>query len=100
MRSFSRFGLRLCVGVVACGMAFAQAPTKTGKTTTSASHVSDTDIAAAQKSGKVWVNTETKVYHKSGKYYGKTKKGKFMNEDEAKKAGYHEAKEPSTGKKS
>jgi hypothetical protein len=55
-------------------------------------NASSADIAAAQSSGKVWVNTETKVYHKSGRWYGKTKQGKFMTEDEAKQAGYHQAK--------
>jgi len=39
----------------------------------------------------VWVNTESGVYHKSGRWYGKTKKGKFMTEADAKAAGYHEA---------
>jgi hypothetical protein len=38
------------------------------------------------------VNTDSKVYHKSGQWYGKTKKGQFMTEDEAKKAGYTAAK--------
>jgi len=43
--------------------------------------------------GMVWVNLSTKVYHKEGdRYYGKTKNGKFMTEDEAIKAGYREAK--------
>jgi hypothetical protein len=51
-------------------------------------NASDSDIAAAKASGKVWVNTESKVYHKSGRWYGKTKSGKFMTEDEAKAAGY------------
>jgi hypothetical protein len=46
------------------------------------------EIAAAQASGKVWVNTESGVYHKSGRWYGKTKAGKFMTESEAKAAGY------------
>jgi hypothetical protein len=49
------------------------------------------EIAAAQSSGKVWVNTESGVYHKSGRWYGKTKQGKFMTEAEAKSAGYKAA---------
>jgi len=46
----------------------------------------------------VWVNTTTKVYHKDGEFYGKTKKGKFMAEDEAKKAGFRAAQEPTAKK--
>ncbi len=43
--------------------------------------------------GMVWVNLSTKVYHKEGDpYYGNTKNGKFMNEADAIKAGYHLAK--------
>jgi hypothetical protein len=55
-------------------------------------NASASDIVAAKLSGKVWVNTDTGVYHKGGRWYGKTKQGKFMSEDDAKKAGYHEAK--------
>lgn len=66
-----------------------KSPKKATETNTTASA---SDIAAAQGAGKVWVNTETGVYHKSGRWYGKTKQGKFMSEDEAKKAGYHAAK--------
>src|SRR5579885_1258198 len=49
-------------------------------------------IDAAKAEGKVWVNTDSGVYHKSGQYYGHTKSGKFMTEEDAKKAGYHAAK--------
>jgi DNA uptake protein ComE-like DNA-binding protein len=50
--------------------------------------------------GMVWVNTSTKVYHKEGdRYYGKTKQGKFMTEEDAIKAGYRAAKEPAAKKK-
>jgi hypothetical protein len=50
------------------------------------------DIANAKASGMVWVNTESKVYHTGGKYYGNTKHGKFMSAADAQKAGYKEAK--------
>ena len=55
--------------------------------------VSAADIAKAQGSGMVWVNTGSGVYHKSGRYYGKTKEGKFLSEADAKKAGYRESKD-------
>ena len=38
--------------------------------------------------GLVWVNTETHVYHREGsRFYGTTKKGKYMTEAEAIKEG-------------
>lgn len=43
--------------------------------------------------GQVWVNTESKVFHREGsRYYGKTKKGKYMTEEEALKEGYRPPK--------
>ncbi|MGD0180026.1 MAG: hypothetical protein ABSC15_09450 [Terriglobales bacterium] len=56
------------------------------------STISAADIAAAKASGKVWVNLDSGVYHQGGRWYGKTKNGKFMTLDEAKKAGYKAAK--------
>lgn len=43
--------------------------------------------------GMVWVNLDTKIYHKEGdRWYGKTKHGKWMTEQEAIAAGYRAAK--------
>ena len=52
---------------------------------------SASDIADAQAKGRVWVNTESGVYHTSGQFYGKTKEGKFMTKAAADKAGFHAA---------
>ena len=57
-----------------------------------ANTVSESEISAAKADGKVWVNTESGVYHKGGQWYGATKQGKFMTEQEAKQAGYKAAK--------
>jgi hypothetical protein len=73
---------------------------KATKTPTPSNNASASEIASAQSSGKVWVNTDTGVYHKGGRWYGKTKQGKFMSEDDAKKAGYHQAKAEIGAKKS
>ena len=49
--------------------------------------------AAGGGNGRVWVNTETHVFHKEGtKWYGKTKQGKYMSEAEAVKEGDNAAK--------
>jgi len=47
----------------------------------------------ANAAGTVWVNTDSGIYHKPGsRWYGKTKRGKYMTEADAVKAGYREAK--------
>jgi len=73
-----------------------QAPAATGaapaKTPSPTATASASDIAAAKASHKVWVNLDSGIYHKGGRWYGKTKNGKFMTADEAKKAGYKPAK--------
>ena len=53
---------------------------------------SDKEIADAKAKGLVWVNLNSKVYHKDGEFYGKTKQGKLMAEADAEKAGYRAAK--------
>jgi len=80
------------------GGAMESAPASTGsqrmapKTTDSGS--GPTEARQAPAKGMVWVNTATKVYHVEGdRWYGKTKEGKFMTEQDAIKAGYRAAKE-------
>jgi hypothetical protein len=57
------------------------------------------EIADAKAKGLVWVNLNSKVYHKDDRSYGNTKHGKFMSEADAVKAGYHLAKPSPIGKK-
>ncbi len=48
----------------------------------------------AAGSGQVWVNLDTKIYHREGdRWYGKTKNGKYMSEQDAIAAGYRAAKQ-------
>jgi hypothetical protein len=56
------------------------------------------DIANAKSQGLVWVNLNSRVYYKDGQFYGKTKHGKFITENEAQKQGFREAKDSSSKK--
>jgi len=67
----------------------AAAPATTGTSKATAAQ----KAPPASSAGMVWVNTESGVYHKRGtRWYGRTKKGKYMAEADAIKAGYHAAK--------
>ena len=80
-------------GTLALAQTGSPSPPATSKSAKpSSSAASESEIAAAKASGKVWVNLDSGVYHKGGRWYGKTKNGKFMTVDEAKKAGYTQAK--------
>jgi hypothetical protein len=69
-----------------------RAMTSEGKTAAPVKNASSAEIQAAKASGQVWVNTNSGIYHKGGRWYGATKEGKFMSEQDAMKAGYKEAK--------
>lgn len=82
--------------------ASAQSTAQTTKSAKKAAVAPPTDaqIADAKAKGEVWVNTNTKVYHKADDaQYGKTKHGKFMSEADAQAAGYRQAKASPIGKK-
>jgi hypothetical protein len=67
----------------------AKAPTaKTGE-----SAKATTEAKPPPAKGMVWVNTESKIFHREGdRWYGKTKQGKYMTEAEALQEGYRAAK--------
>ena len=95
------------------GSSAAPAPAKSPKATAKPATPPETPKAAEPTVGKapeeaakppvkgmVWVNTKSKVYHVEGdRYYGKTKSGEWMTEDEAIKKGYRKSKQETKTKK-
>jgi hypothetical protein len=68
-----------------------RAASPTPATTTEAEAVSR-DPAPGGGQGLVWANTETRVYHRIGsRFYGTTKKGKYMTEGDAVSQGFKPA---------
>jgi DNA uptake protein ComE-like DNA-binding protein len=65
----------------------------------SASSASPAEAAPYQpppSAGLVWVNLESKIFHRQGDpWYGRTKRGKYMTEADALKAGYRASKQKS-----
>jgi cytoskeletal protein RodZ len=69
------------------------ATSKTAESKTSKKASTPVQAQTPPQPGMVWVNTASGTYHKSGRWYGKTKEGKFMVEADAVKAGYKPAKD-------
>ncbi|MEO7653369.1 MAG: hypothetical protein ABIZ80_23160 [Bryobacteraceae bacterium] len=84
-----------------CGDTSAKAAEKgkASKKTETTTLPSAQDIANAKSQGLVWVNPGARVYYKEGEFYGRTKSGKFINENDAVQQGFHEAKAPAASKK-
>jgi len=71
-------------------------PSRSAEPASSLPQSDNSSAAPPSGSGMVWVNLDTKVYHREGdRWYGKTKHGQYMSEADAQKAGYRAAK---TGK--
>jgi hypothetical protein len=96
------FAALVCAPLSSSGQTGGDKAKKTASTTATTkgqpkAGASDQAIADAKSKGLVWVNLDSKIYHKSGSLYGKTKNGQFMTEADAKKMGAREAQ--SGGKK-
>ncbi len=75
-------------------MAPAQAAPRTPVTSLPQANGPTVPYQAPPSAGMVWVNKETKVFHKEGdRWYGRTKQGAYMSEADAMKGGYRASKE-------
>ena len=93
MKRYLAFLLAACTAAAA----FAQttvpnplAPDKPVPTIKPAPAPAPKERASGGGADKIWANSASKVYHCAGsKYYGKTKKGEYMTEADARAKGYH-----------
>lgn len=84
----------------ASGAPAAPAPAPAAQAKSSAPPEASAPYQAPPARGMVWVNTATKVYHYEGdRWYGRTKEGKYMTEQEAIAAGYRASKQKVAGEK-
>jgi hypothetical protein len=82
------------IGLASAGIAQAQPPTSrtSAVPTGRAAEEAINPQAPGGGHGQVWVNTEAGVYHREGSpFYGTTRKGKYMTEQDAIQAGYKRA---------
>jgi micrococcal nuclease len=79
-----------------CGLVDAPAATAaTDAAPATAKVLAAPSSTAGKPDTKVWVNTSSRVYHCPGtRYYGTTKNGRYMRQDQAQAAGYR----PASGK--
>ena len=78
----------------------AAAPTTPTMTPSTNSSSPSAAAAAGGGPGMVWVNSESKVFHRQNdRWYGRTKQGRYMTEADALKSGAHESKEKESSKK-
>ena len=67
---------------------------KRHRDTSEATAASAPPAATPPSPGMVWANANSKVYHTAGdRWYGKTKNGQWMTEEDAVKAGYRKSKQ-------
>lgn len=84
--------MRNLLGTILVGLLIFGGAAEARKATHTAQMTPQTPPSSLQCPGgqPVWVNTRTHAFHTQGdKYYGSTKHGKFMCENDAQAAGFH-----------